>query len=128
MDARLAQQDLRYLLPLNRTHAQEEAEALRLAAVRARDEATACFVRGIVSGVWNGIKALLAMPRRIAVFDELSALTDRELADIGLTRADIRRVFDTGFVARAEPVYHEMPAPAAAQVPANSNDRLAAAA
>ena len=47
-------------------------------------------LRGLVS-------ALLAMPRRRAVLDELASLSDRELADIGLNRAELSRVFDPRF-------------------------------
>ena len=37
------------------------------------------------------------MPRRRAVLSELSALSDHELADIGLARGDLARVFDPEF-------------------------------
>ncbi len=36
---------------------------------------------------------------RSAVFNELNALSDRELADVGLGRGDIPRVFDPSFAA-----------------------------
>ena len=36
---------------------------------------------------------VLELPRRRAVLDELSRLTDRELNDIGLVRADLKQVF-----------------------------------
>jgi uncharacterized protein YjiS (DUF1127 family) len=41
---------------------------------------------------------LASLPRRRAVMDELSMLTDRELADIGLNRSELGRVFDPRFV------------------------------
>lgn len=44
------------------------------------------------------VSALLAMPRRTAVIDELSSLSDRELADIGLNRHELNRVFDPRFI------------------------------
>lgn len=127
MDPRLAQQDPRFLLPVNRTRAQDEAEYFRLAVVRARNEAVGRGLRSLFGGLWNGIQAILALPRRAAVFDELSALSDRELADIGLNRADIRRVFDSNFVvATTEPVFHDArPQADVAHAPANSNDRVA---
>ncbi len=37
---------------------------------------------------------------RRSVAAELNALTERELADIGLTRAELNRVFDPAFVRR----------------------------
>jgi uncharacterized protein YjiS (DUF1127 family) len=39
--------------------------------------------------------------QRRAVVAELSMLSDHELADIGLSRGDIPRVFDRSFAARA---------------------------
>ena len=41
------------------------------------------------------VQYLLELPKRRAVIDELSRLTDRELADIGLTRAGLKQVFST---------------------------------
>jgi uncharacterized protein YjiS (DUF1127 family) len=40
--------------------------------------------------------------RRQAVMHEMEMLTDRELADIGLARSDLPRVFDPGFAADHE--------------------------
>lgn len=42
---------------------------------------------------------LAEMPQRRAVIDELTSLSDHELADIGLTRCDLPRVFDDEFAA-----------------------------
>ncbi len=42
---------------------------------------------------------VIEMPRRRAVLNELRMLTDRELADIGLSRAEVAHVYDRGFVA-----------------------------
>ena len=43
------------------------------------------------------VQWLMDMPRRRAVINELDALSDHELADIGLARGDVRRVFDRSF-------------------------------
>ena len=46
----------------------------------------------------SGFAATLrAIPQRRAVLNELSTLTDRELADIGLHRSELGRVFDPRF-------------------------------
>ena len=51
----------------------------------------------VVLARWFG--ALIAIPRRRAVLEELNMLTDRELADVGLTRGELGRVFDPVFAA-----------------------------
>lgn len=42
--------------------------------------------------------ALATLPQRRAVRNELYSMTDRELADIGLNRYEVDRVFDPAFV------------------------------
>ncbi len=44
------------------------------------------------------ISGLMTFSRRRAVLDELSSLSDRELSDIGLSRAELSRVFDPRFI------------------------------
>ena len=61
-------------------------EAVRQDAIHERDAKLGQWFRNMVS-------AILEYPRRRRVMDELSMLSDRELADIGLNRADIRHVF-----------------------------------
>jgi uncharacterized protein YjiS (DUF1127 family) len=51
---------------------------------------------GVLRAVTGWVSGLV---RRRAVINELAALSDHELADIGLTRSDIPRVFDRSFVA-----------------------------
>ena len=47
-------------------------------------------------GRWlaRGVAGLIAWPRHQAVMHELEVMTERELADIGLTRGAIPHVFD----------------------------------
>ena len=52
----------------------------------------------LLSRIARFFAALSDLPRRRAVIDELSTLTDRELADIGLNRSELGRVFDPRFV------------------------------
>ena len=53
------------------------------------------------NGLFARLRAVVAhlasLPQRRAVLDELSTLTDRELADIGLNRGELGRVFDPRF-------------------------------
>jgi len=49
------------------------------------------FVTGLARGIAD-------LPRRRGVLDELSMLSEHELADIGLTRGDIGHVFDADFM------------------------------
>ena len=53
-----------------------------------------------LSRVADFMSNLAALPGRRAVIDELSTLSDRELADIGLSRAEVGRVFDPRFQPR----------------------------
>jgi uncharacterized protein YjiS (DUF1127 family) len=55
--------------------------------------------RGIGHWLAWAMAAVAAWWRRQAVLQEMSMLTDRELADIGLSRADLPRVFDPAFAA-----------------------------
>jgi uncharacterized protein YjiS (DUF1127 family) len=48
----------------------------------------------------RAVRWLIDLPRRRAVLAELSALSDHELADIGLSRTELSRVFDPDFAAR----------------------------
>jgi uncharacterized protein YjiS (DUF1127 family) len=58
----------------------------------ATDSGFAGRVRGVATWLSQAFQ-------RRAVINELSMLSDYELADIGLSRADIPNVFDRGFVA-----------------------------
>ncbi len=48
--------------------------------------------------VLAAVRRVAELPRRRATLDELGRLSDHELADIGLTRGDLPRVFDPAFV------------------------------
>ena len=63
----------------------DQVEAIRFAAGRARDAALA-------QGMAHAVRRVLGWPARLRARAELSALSNRELADIGLTRGDIDRV------------------------------------
>jgi uncharacterized protein YjiS (DUF1127 family) len=80
MNAHFAKNHMAHLLP-----AGAEADA--------RPAAGGGFVRKI----GDALAWLVAMPRRRAVLDELRMLTDRELADIGIARNELKRVFDPAY-------------------------------
>lgn len=78
-----------------------EIEMLRHAAIRARDQAIAEGVINFFSSLGRGLaflgRVVASWPARHSAYENLRNLTDRELADIGLTRGEIARVFDPDF-------------------------------
>ncbi len=52
---------------------------------------------GLAKRLGGAVTWLVQMPRRRAVLETLGSLSDHELADIGLTRSDLPRVFDPAF-------------------------------
>ncbi len=53
---------------------------------------------GVIAMVRQGAERIRRAFERRAVMNELSRLTDRELADIGLNRSDIGGVFDAAVI------------------------------
>ena len=127
MDARITKEETALLLNLAPSPRAREVEALRLAAMRARDEAIGQALSRGVSALWRGFRAVVLFiaeyPRRRAMFEQLQAMSDRELADIGLERSDLARVFDEDFsLSRAQANREARTAAApATPAPANSN-------
>jgi uncharacterized protein YjiS (DUF1127 family) len=85
MTARFARDEMSFVMPSSFSAAQSVRVAHRPTSLTARITAM--------------LRWLAEMPRRRAVIEELSALSDHELADIGLTRGEVVRVFDSGFAA-----------------------------
>jgi uncharacterized protein YjiS (DUF1127 family) len=81
--------------------AAREIEVLRHAAIRARDKAIADGVVRVLGSIGRGLAFLgttiRSWPDRRRTYESLRALSDRELADIGLVRSDISRVFEPDF-------------------------------
>lgn len=111
MDARLTRAEAAYLLPLPTTPELERARALRLAAAEAYHAGLTQGARQLFARVGD---ALFGRVRRARIRAELASLSDRELADIGLTRGDIDRV-----LAEPQPVPEARPVqrPAGIAVP-----------
>ena len=89
MNAPLAKEQMALLMSNSLTYREPAVEGME-GAVAAPRPTFGDRVRG-----W--LQALAELSRRRAVIDELRMLTDRELADIGLNRADVGRVFDPRF-------------------------------
>ncbi|WP_431268954.1 DUF1127 domain-containing protein [Dankookia sp. P2] len=89
MDARLIQAESAYLLPLPSSPERERAVAERIAAGEAYQTS---LLRGVTHLLARIGDALFGWIERARLRAELASLTDRELADIGLTRGDFDRV------------------------------------
>ncbi len=86
MNAPISKQHLSLLMSDSLTYRKPDVETAPSPA------ATGLFAR--LCAAWAHLASL---PQRRAVLDELSLLTDRELADIGLNRNELSRVFDPRF-------------------------------
>lgn len=111
MDARLTQAESAYLLPLSADPARERAVAQRLAAGEAYE---AGLLRSAMHGLARLGDTLFGWVARARIRAELESLSDRDLADIGLSRGDIERVLQ----AEAEVVPARQPARIGARQPA----------
>lgn len=96
MDDHFTKAEAALLMPatIAASRRQSDAEAIRLAAVAARDEAVAAWILG---GLRATIRFVASLPARIATYNALHGLSDRELRDIGMNRFDIGRVFEPNF-------------------------------
>lgn len=107
MDVRITKAEAALLLPATTipSRRQAEVEAIRLAAIAARDEAIAAAFRRTGRAVLDAAEALVmavvTFPARAHTYKALRRLSDRQLRDIGMTRLDIPRVFDPSFAPRA---------------------------
>ncbi|MFC7474343.1 DUF1127 domain-containing protein [Dankookia sp. GCM10030260] len=96
MDARLTQAEAAYFTSVGASPARDRAVAQRLAAGKAYE---ASLLHGAIRGLARLGNALFGWVERARVKAQLDSLTDRDLADIGLTRNDIGRVIGTTDVA-----------------------------
>ena len=94
MNARVARHDLAIMLPETISHYFRDEDAYISTPEVARPS---LFAR-----IASVLRWVAELPKRRAVMDELSMLSDHELADIGLSRAELPHVFDPAFVAERE--------------------------
>lgn len=118
MDAFFTNAHAGLLLPRTSSRRMSEIEVLRLAAMAERDAAVAGGLRrgaaALVRGAAAVLRAVVAFPSQLATYKALHRLSDRELRDIGMTRHDIGRVFETDFAPRPANDAGERPSPRAA--------------
>jgi uncharacterized protein YjiS (DUF1127 family) len=89
MNARVAKEEIALMMPTSLSHYADEPRVTESEASN-----------GIFAAVMNGVRWLADLPRRRAVLAELNELSDHELADIGLNRSELGRVFDPEFAAQ----------------------------
>lgn len=93
MNAPLAKEQIALLMSDSLTYRTAPVQGTDGTVAEPRPSALARFGNGLA----RAIVYLAALPRHRAVIDELSQLSDRELADIGLSRAELSKVFDPQF-------------------------------
>lgn len=98
MDARLTQAESAYFMPVTPSPERERAVAQRLAAGEAYQAGLQRGAARLVSRIGH---ALFGWVERARLRAELASLSDRDLADIGLSRGDIGRVIAASDVAEA---------------------------
>jgi len=91
MSTRIAVEEMARMMPNSVGHYFNDAEAEMPAVASSRP--------GLFARIVKAVSYVLEIPHRRAVMNELYSLSPHELADIGLTRAELPMVFDADFVA-----------------------------
>ncbi len=102
MNAPLAKEQIALLMSDSLTYRSPVVEGTDGTITDARPAPRSLAPRSLAQRIGSFVSGLLAVSRRRAVLDELSSLSDRELADIGLNRGELSRVFDPQFVKTRE--------------------------
>jgi uncharacterized protein YjiS (DUF1127 family) len=92
MNAPLNKSELRFVLPESLSFSRDIQEGYRTAA-----EARLAHSQALARRFGDALAKVVAYFRRGEVLGELNAMSDRELADIGLSRGNLTRVFDADF-------------------------------
>ena len=96
MSAFITKDEMSLLMPRSVTYRSTAEEAMRVAA-EARLESGQALGQSLARGIGRAVAYLRSLPQRRATMNELRMLSERELADIGLSRSDLPRVFDPAF-------------------------------
>jgi uncharacterized protein YjiS (DUF1127 family) len=94
MTARVAKEEMALLMPTSLSH-------YAPTSTQTYSDAPAAG-HGLVQRLADAFRWIVELPTRRAVISELSALSDHELSDIGLSRSELSRVFDPAFIARRD--------------------------
>ena len=97
MSAPLAKSDFVFKLSASQSYIGSDYDPAPLSGTGAQPAP-----RGLVRVLADGLASVTSKVRnwvsRQATLSEMDTMSDRELADIGLTRGDVPRVFDADFV------------------------------
>ncbi len=96
MSAPLAKTDFVFKLATSQSYIADDYDPTPL---RAAQPAPRGLLRAIGDGVAFIAESVKAWAARQTTLSEMSMMSDRELADIGLGRGDVPRVFDADFAA-----------------------------
>jgi uncharacterized protein YjiS (DUF1127 family) len=96
MNVRMPKEEMALLMPASLSSAAWTDAHFASGTARGTDKPT------LLQRIGLAAKWLMELPRRRALLDELSTLSDHELADIGLSRAELGMVFDPAFVAQRD--------------------------
>lgn len=91
MSTRIAKEEMTRMMPNSIGHYFNDDAAEMPAVASTRP--------GLFARIMKAVIYVLEAPRRRAVINELYSLSPHELADIGLTRAELPLVFDADFAA-----------------------------
>jgi uncharacterized protein YjiS (DUF1127 family) len=96
MSAPLAKTDFVFKLATSQSYIDDAYDPTPLAAAQAAPRG---LLRRIGDGVTFVAQSVKTWAARQATLSEMGMMSDRELADIGLSRGDLCRVFDADFAA-----------------------------
>ena len=94
---RVAKEEMAIMLPSGLSYASPGEAGAQAAAQARRDSG-----KGLGERIARAVQYVIDLPHRMAVSAELRTLSDRELTDVGLSRADIPYVCNRAFAATRE--------------------------
>lgn len=105
MDARITREETALLLNIDNPK-ETEVDRLRDQALRTREAAFGARLLAVLERTTSATRTVFAAiagyAARRRTLSHLKGLSDRELADIGLSRNELGRVFDTDFATARE--------------------------